>query len=193
MKGFISESYVYVRFEKDDKLISKVTIDSLINEKRTYELFTTEFNYKPIKFSEEKINGEVKKISTTMFGKWEECKIVHLDQTSKLNSIIFNLIESYGSVSFSLKQEELKVGPDTNFNFYDVKQSFDEPVTVKASLLAKNNVSGMYNLTLEDLITTSVQVASNIEIKLDQPIQLYGFKTKAEYIIVNNICVHKNT
>lgn len=193
MKGFIGESYVYVRFEKNDESISKVTIDSLINEKRTYELFTTQFNYEPIKFSEEKIDGEVKKISTTMFGKWEECKIIPLDQTIKLNSIIFNLIESYGFVSFSLKQEELKVGPDTNFNFYDVKQSFDEPVMVKASLLAKNNVSGMYNLTLEDLITTSVQVASNVEIKLDQPVQLYGFETKAEYIIVNNICVHKNT
>ena len=61
---------------------------------------------------------------------------------------------------------------------------------VKASLLAKNNVSGMYNLTLEDLITTSVQVVSNVEIELDQPVQLYGFETKAEYIIVNNICVY---
>ena len=40
MKGFTSESYVYVRFEKDDKSIAKVTIDSLINEKRTYELST---------------------------------------------------------------------------------------------------------------------------------------------------------
>ena len=67
MKGFIGESYVYVRFEKNDESISKVTIDSLINEKRTYELFTIQFNYEPIKFSEKKIDGEVKKISTIIW------------------------------------------------------------------------------------------------------------------------------